>query len=841
MAETNSLEQLASNLQESWLQGEWNNLFRDEKPGWSMFGKYLYDTFRNYAGGNASKWFKKANGSSTNDPSTMTVKSNKSINNRDFTMSLSNNPDIAAVGYGNTRLNMAKTRNFVDQYSNFMKDTKTWASQMSNPNYISQNAPKLDLSQGPRFYLQTSSNTTVPSTPQISNNLSTNYTSQLGLANSPSYQQDFSNFGKETIDNMKSVLGENSGSTTAKQSGLSAGMQQGISSATGALVTSGVGMGLNAGLSKALGNSTGGQLASNTVSTFGSTITGNAAQTMAGNVASGTNIGANVGSNIAGMLSNAGSLTSLGSAVGNIALDVFDKRKKAKWESGVNLGLSALSFVPGMNIAAPILQLAFNGIGHAFGGSIEKGFKTDRDILAKATTYGGSIKNSLQAEGLSGQKYTLWANHDRHKDENKYYDGRRQYDAMAQIVKNNEDRQNIASGNLSIKQTEDDYNAAGGYYQQGVMVGKEGMVIEEVSKPTSIKSYTRIRLTSPTEEFKEGGTLPTVTRIKLAKEGDVLAEETSTEPEENPVEYARRRFPILNTLPEVNLQYDPKFTPREIGNFGDLEYMQAKYDTLPYYNHYPKNEQFRGQSTIVYNDNIGNEDIALDWLSHGLREYDPKWREYLERLSQDEVWGRMIDEEMFSIFMQDKQISPEQFRRMSEPSKNKIRDEYKYFLNNPNTRELYDSILDGMVRALLVSPDHRETYGGDQWESIYGQLRQSPVWKEAEKHIFGNIESFQKGGSVNVIPEGALHARLHHMENADNITKKGIPVIVEKEGGEIEQQAEVERQEIIFRLEVTKKLEELAKDGSDEAAIEAGKLLVQEILYNTIDNTNSLI
>ena len=41
--------------------------------------------------------------------------------------------------------------------------------------------------------------------------------------------------------------------------------------------------------------------------------------------------------------------------------------------------------------------------------------------------------------------------------------------------------------------------------------------------------------------------------------------------------------------------------------------------------------------------------------------------------------------------------------------------------------------------------------------------------------------------------------------------------------------------------EVTKKIEELAKDGSDEAAIEAGKLLVEEILYNTIDNTNSLI
>jgi hypothetical protein len=75
----------------------------------------------------------------------------------------------------------------------------------------------------------------------------------------------------------------------------------------------------------------------------------------------------------------------------------------------------------------------------------------------------------------------------------------------------------------------------------------------------------------------------------------------------------------------------------------------------------------------------------------------------------------------------------------------------------------------------------------------------------------------------------------------EGITKKGIPVISESEGGEIEQQAEIERSEIIFRLEATKKLEELAKDGSDEAAIEAGKLLTHEILHNTIDNTNSLI
>ena len=94
----------------------------------------------------------------------------------------------------------------------------------------------------------------------------------------------------------------------------------------------------------------------------------------------------------------------------------------------------------------------------------------------------------------------------------------------------------------------------------------------------------------------------------------------------------------------------------------------------------------------------------------------------------------------------------------------------------------------------------------------------------------------------NVIPEGALHAHKHHMENAEDLTKKGIPVVDNKG----EQQAEVEKNEIIFSLEVTKQLENLYKryqkdtntqKEKDELAIEAGKLLVYEILHNTIDRT----
>lgn len=116
----------------------------------------------------------------------------------------------------------------------------------------------------------------------------------------------------------------------------------------------------------------------------------------------------------------------------------------------------------------------------------------------------------------------------------------------------------------------------------------------------------------------------------------------------------------------------------------------------------------------------------------------------------------------------------------------------------------------------------------------------SKEFPEASLNITDEVRAFKEGGKVNsrdmnVIPEGALHARLNHMDNKD-FTKKGIPVVA-KDGDKLEQTAEIERNEIIFNLSVTNKLEELMKDGSAKAALEAGKLLAEEILHNTIDNT----
>lgn len=113
------------------------------------------------------------------------------------------------------------------------------------------------------------------------------------------------------------------------------------------------------------------------------------------------------------------------------------------------------------------------------------------------------------------------------------------------------------------------------------------------------------------------------------------------------------------------------------------------------------------------------------------------------------------------------------------------------------------------------------------------------------------VSAFKDGGSIsresqNIIVDGALHAHKHNLSDNEKfedaeITEKGVPVITMSEGGEIEQHAEVERDEVIFCLEVTVKLEELMEDGSEEAMIEAGKLLTKELLFNTKDSSSGLL
>ena len=168
------------------------------------------------------------------------------------------------------------------------------------------------------------------------------------------------------------------------------------------------------------------------------------------------------------------------------------------------------------------------------------------------------------------------------------------------------------------------------------------------------------------------------------------------------------------------------------------------------------------------------------------------------------------------------------------PRIQEIDKELKFF----NSSDAYNRAIKNK-NYLIMTPEEAEIF-----------FAEDPIYDTAYKSGWPQFfDKFQQGGSINVIPEGALHARKHNMD-IDGITKKGIPVVSDKENGEIEQQAEIECEEIIFRLEVTQKLEELEKKfyndetsqkEKDELALEAGKLLVEEIIYNTQDNTNKLL
>ena len=145
-------------------------------------------------------------------------------------------------------------------------------------------------------------------------------------------------------------------------------------------------------------------------------------------------------------------------------------------------------------------------------------------------------------------------------------------------------------------------------------------------------------------------------------------------------------------------------------------------------------------------------------------------------------------------------------------------------------------------------------YAGNNYQNIHvGQkglklMSAEEIRKLLEsKHT--SVQAFQNGGVIgidmNVIAEGKYHAHRNNLEDIsedlEGLTKKGIPVVIHGEGGEIEQIAEIEKKELIFRLEVTNKLEELFKDGSEEAMIEAGKLVAVEIIENTQDNSGEVL
>lgn len=116
------------------------------------------------------------------------------------------------------------------------------------------------------------------------------------------------------------------------------------------------------------------------------------------------------------------------------------------------------------------------------------------------------------------------------------------------------------------------------------------------------------------------------------------------------------------------------------------------------------------------------------------------------------------------------------------------------------------------------------------------------------------VEKMQNGGKFasvdeSIMPTGALHKELHHLgdnnpELAEDITKKGIPVVTVNPDGELEQIAEIERSEWTLSKSLTDRIEALfeqwKKEPSEELEIQCGELVVEELRTNTVDPGNQL-
>ena len=429
-------------------------------------------------------------------------------------------------------------------------------------------------------------------------------------------------------------------------------------------------------------------------------------------------------------------------------------------------------------LGSSFLNLTPIGLINGFGGS--KADTITKDDLAfeqVGSSYTGSNMDINNALTKSGKKYGLFSQKAKNKANKEIQDARRQQYTISNIADDAYERFAIRNSMAAINENRRAFNMQGGYDQQAVIIGRSGLKIDSIEKAKNILNKYNKQQTN---QLQQGGTL-------------------------DPFEY------YLESLPE---------NQRDSTNFRVKDYW--------IFNGKPKDFKEARRRGMFTQEKDG-------WHASSIAE-NPETGEI------------------------------EYMKASSHPTRHMESDWYEYGL-------IYNEDQNGNVYTIQLEPG---VPGYEDWKKFthdYELVKSEPYWKyvkrkqkEIPSHKDGgtfieistetfielvdttSIPEFQNGGSINVIPDGALHARKHNMD-LDGITKKGIPVVSES-NGEIEQQAEIEKEEIIFRLEVTQKLEELEKkfysdestqEEKDECALEAGKLLVNEILYNTQDNTNNLL
>lgn len=430
-------------------------------------------------------------------------------------------------------------------------------------------------------------------------------------------------------------------------------------------------------------------------------------------------------------------------------------------------------------LGSSFLQLTPIGMINGFGGKKADTITKDQEAFATVgQSYTGSNQKVNDALQKSGKKYGLLSSGARKRANWEIAEAKRQQAIISDIAEDATDRFNIRNSMAAINGNNYALQLQGGYDQRAVRVGRRGLKVESITKAREILSKYKQQQTN---QLQQGGTL------------DPFEHYLSTLPENqrDSTNFRVKDYWIFNDKPKdfKEARRRGMFTQDKAGLFharsiaenpetGEIEYMKASSHPTRYM------ESDWYEKGLIYNEDQNGNTITIQ-LKPGVPGYED-WKQFTN------------DYELVK----------------SEPY-------WKY-----------------VKRQQKEIPSHKDG----------GTFIEISVETSIELVDPMTIPEFQNGGSINVIPDGALHARKHNMD-LDGITRKGIPVVSEKDG-EIEQQAEIEKEEIIFRLEVTQKLEELEKkfysdestqEEKDECALEAGKLLVNEILYNTQDNTNNLL
>lgn len=435
-------------------------------------------------------------------------------------------------------------------------------------------------------------------------------------------------------------------------------------------------------------------------------------------------------------------------------------------------------------LGSSFLNLTPIGLVNGFGGKKADTITKDNQAFETVgASYTGSNQTVNDALQKSGKKYGLFSSGARKKANQEIAEAKRQQNVIADIADEAVDRNTIKYAMSAINGNRRAFNMQGGYDQSAVRVGRHGMSLEKLNAAMKI--------------------------VKAQKGTKVKGNRTKSNRFIEKPEYSE----WLKTVPQDRLN----------DNY-DLEtaYKYLPLDVLENWRMSSKEDLQNGKNHLYSIAPIdGTEDYIF--LKKGVNEKDaPNYNPELHFETDTYYDGSNGLKETHDLVYEGDRYYYRKKKSSTATGENaawgETTPEFKeggsIALTNPTTiTEEDDSIIELLDPATITEED---------------------------------IEEFKEGGSINVIPDGALHARLHHMENDEDITKKGIPV-VDNDG---EQQAEVEKEEIIFRLEVTKKLEELEKKydseetsqkEKDELALEAGKLLTEEILHNTQDNTNNLL